>query len=307
LIGQLALKRERIDVEQKIRASLLDISKMRNKLGRVFDGLEANDQGRSIAASIRFLEKIDPNDEEIKNFGIGLRAQQAYTNSTSYLSALDYWDALLLSHKKEDLMQGNVVIRLANKEEITFTQSSDKIRNIPIEKIENLQQIQVESKLKDLVIGGIVVTYEDDIENMFKSTSDDIRLQRVIFLKEKGEYRRLKEGERLTLGSEIQVEINIINQEEMEYMHLIIPKATGMELSAERSGYYYTQGFSYYVQLKNAEVDIFLERIPKGNSKIFFSAYLTSEGKLTMAPSTMQSFEHPALKAIDRVFKIEVH
>lgn len=307
LIGQLALKRERIEVARKIRASLLDISKMTNKRGRIFDGLHTNDQGKSIAATIRFLEKMDPNDEEIKNFGIGLRAQQAYTNNTSYLSALDYWDALLISHKKEELMQGTVVIRLGNKEEITFTQSSDKVRNVPLEKLENLHQIQLESKPEDLVTGGAIVTYEDDIENMFKSTSDELRIQRIIFLKEKGEYRRLKEGESLPLGSEIQIEINIINQAEMEYMHLIIPKATGMELSAERSGYYWTQGFSYYVQLKNAVVDIFLERIPKGKSRIFFSAYLTSEGKLTMAPTTIQSFEHPALKASDATFKITVH
>lgn len=306
LIGQLALKRGKIDVARKIRGSLLDISKMRNNLGRIFNGLNANDQGRTIAATIRFLEQFNPKDEEIKNFGIGLRAQQAYTNNTSYLSALEYWDALLLSHKKEELMQGEVVVRLANNEEITFSPSSEKIKNIPLEKIDHFQKIQVESKKEDLVTGGIIIKYEDDIENMFKSSGDEIRIQRVIFVKEKGEYRRLKEGENLPLGSEIQVEINIINQEEIEYMHLIIPKATGMELSAERSGYYWSQGFSYFVQLKNEVVDIFLERIPKGTSRIFFAAYLTSEGKLTMAPSTIQSFEHPALKASDTSFKINV-
>src|SRR5690606_13150308 len=123
----------------------------------------------------------------------------------------------------------------------------------------------------------------------------------------KGSFRRLKETESIPLGSEIQVEINIINSQEIEYMHLIVPKATGMELSAERSGYYWAQGFSYYVQLKNEVVDIFLERIPKGKSRIFFSAYLTSEGKLTMAPATIQSFEHPALKASDSRFNLEVH
>lgn len=307
LIGQLALKRGKIDVARKIRGSLLDLSKTRNNQGRIFDGLDANDQGKAIAATIRFLVKINPNDEEIKNFGIGLRAQQAYTNNTSYLSALDYWDALLLSHKKEELSQGEVVIRLANKQEITFTPAADKVRTIQLDQIENLKQIQVESKPEDLVTGGLIVKYEDDIENMFKSSSDAIRIQRVIFLKDKGEYRRLKEGESLSLGSEIQVEINIVNPQEIEYMHLVVPKATGMELSAERSGYYWTQGFSYYVQLKNEVVDIFLERIPKGKSRIFFSAYLTSEGKLTMAPATIQSFEHPALKASDSRFKLEVH
>ena len=307
LIGQLALKRGKIDVAQKIRGSLLDISKMRNEQGRIFDGIAANDQGRAIASTIRFLVKINSNDEEIKNFGIGLRAQQAYTNNTSYLSALDYWDALLLSYKIENLMQGDVLIRLSNQEEILFSESGEKVKQISLDQLENLKQITVESKRESLVTGGLVVKYEDDIENMFKSSSDEVRIQRVIFVNEKGEYRRLKEGESIPLGSEIQVEINIINSQEIEYMHLIVPKATGMELSSERSGYYWTQGFSYYVQLKNEVVDIFLERIPKGKSRIFFSAYLTSEGKLTMAPATIQSFEHPALKASDSRFKLEVH
>src|SRR5690606_17321506 len=152
-----------------------------------------------------------------------------------------------------------------------------------------LRKIQVSSDSGQVLTGGIIVNYKDNAEAVFKSKADELRLERLIYLKENNTYRILKPGETIPLGATIRMELIMTSASEMEYMHLDIPRATGLELLSQYSGYRWNSGFSFYAQLKNETIDIFLERIPKGTSSITFDARMTSEGVLVFAPVTIQS------------------
>lgn len=305
LIGMLAFQKGNKTTAEKIRLAILDVVESKTKAGKIFEELSPNDQGKTLAAVVRFLALLNADDPEIENFTTGLKAQQAYTHLTNYKTTLDFWSAILIG-TKEQVKAQNILFRLANGEEIFLKESDVKFISVSPDKINQLRQIQVSSNSGQVLTGGIIVNYKDNAEAVFKSKADELRLERLIYLKENNTYRILKPGETIPLGATIRMELILTSASEMEYMHLDIPRATGLELLSQYSGYRWNNGFSFYAQLKNETIDIFLERIPKGTSSITFDARMTSEGILVFAPVTIQSMEHPALKASDIFFDIKV-
>jgi uncharacterized protein YfaS (alpha-2-macroglobulin family) len=139
--------------------------------------------------------------------------------------------------------------------------------------------------------GAVYYQYTDDMDKIPTSESG-ITLKRT-FLNQNNQ----SVHEALKVGDRIKVRIEIACDRNMEYLELIDGRPSCVEPLSTRSGWCWSDGLSYYVEVKNTATHCYINRLEKGKYVVEYEVYVTNPGTFLSGPVTMQCMYAPEFRA----------
>ena len=120
-------------------------------------------------------------------------------------------------------------------------------------------------------------------------------------------YKRilLKNGDELTSGDLIEVELEIDSKNDYEYIVFEDLKAAGFEAVDVRSGYT-RKGFHAYREMRNDRVSFFVTSLPRGKHNISYRLRAEIPGKFSALPAKVYANYAPELKGNSDEIKLTI-
>lgn len=142
--------------------------------------------------------------------------------------------------------------------------------------------------------GAVYYQYTDDIDKI-PSSESGITLKRT-YLNQNNQ-NILNTQNPPKVGDRIKVRIEISCDRTMEYLELIDGRPSCVEPVSTRSGWCWSQGLSYYVEVKNTATHCYINRLEKGKYVVEYDAFVTNPGTFLAGPVTMQCMYAPEFRA----------
>ncbi len=106
----------------------------------------------------------------------------------------------------------------------------------------------------------------------------------------------LSAGQKLPLGSQIEVQCTLTASSALEYLHLRLPRAAGLE-PVDLVSEWQFENPAYYREVRDATDGFFLPRLPAGEVTVRTRYFATTGGDFRFGPATAQSLYSPDLTA----------
>ena len=149
----------------------------------------------------------------------------------------------------------------------------------------NSQLITLKKETPGIAWGAVYFQYTDDMDKI-PSSESGITLKRTYI--HEGPW---KVGDRVKVHIEISVDRN------MEYLELIDGRPSCVEPLSTRSGWHWSSGLHYYVEVKNTATHCYINRLEKGKYVVEYEVYVTNPGTFLAGPVTMQCMYAPEFRA----------
>ena len=107
----------------------------------------------------------------------------------------------------------------------------------------------------------------------------------------------LREGARLEIGDQLEVQLSIQAKSAAEYVHLRDPRGAGFEPESFTSGMKWDLGISWYEEIRDSGTNFFFERLPVGEYTLRYRVRAAVSGTFRTAPATLQSMYAPEFSA----------
>ncbi len=147
------------------------------------------------------------------------------------------------------------------------------------------QAIILKKETPGIAWGAVYFQYTDDMDKI-PSSESGITLKRTYI--HEGPW---KVGDRVKVRIEISVDRN------MEYLELIDGRPSCVEPLGTRSGWHWSSGLRYYVEVKNTATHCYINRLEKGKYVVEYEVYVTNPGTFLAGPVTMQCMYAPEFRA----------
>ncbi len=147
--------------------------------------------------------------------------------------------------------------------------------------------------------GGLYWQYFENLDKIKqdKSLPHPLSLSKQLYkvvLNERGEtLQAISEQTPLKVGDKVRVRIELRSDRDMEYVHLKDMRCAGFELTNNMSGYRYQDGLFYYEAPRDAAVNFFFDRLPKGTYVFEYTLIAEQAGTFSNGISTVQCMYAP--------------
>jgi len=228
---------------------------------------------------------------------------QAITQWLYYSKQANHWHttwmtvdavyALLLANNPQDFAMENTVKVYVDQQETKanklvlgqFTKSFDK------EELQSDKDVRVENNNDRTVYGNIVHQYFLPLEKVERSTQA-ISVQKQYFVERNGAWVATTEAK---LGERIKVKLTVINDAELQYVHLKDARPSGVEQVYRPSGYQWWQG--YYFTMKDASTNYFFDHLGKGKREFEYEVKANNAGVFNSGITTVACMYDPSVQA----------
>ena len=117
--------------------------------------------------------------------------------------------------------------------------------------------------------------------------------------------RRVQEGDELKVGDEVEVHLTLTSDSAFEYVQLTDPKPAGFE-STELQSKWTWNPVSMYQEIRDADTNFFINRLPAGKVELRYVLRPTVPGKFHAKPAQIQSMYAPEYGAHSAAEKVTV-
>ncbi len=155
-------------------------------------------------------------------------------------------------------------------------------------------------------------TWQFSTEELPKEARGDLfAVERRYFRRlEKGKemvLQPLAEGDALSPGDEIEVQLSLRSRAPAEYVHLRDPRAAGFEPGVVTSGWKWDLGLVRYEEVRDSGTNFFFEHLPAGQYTLRYRVRANLAGTFRVGPATVQSMYAPEFTAYSagNVVKVE--
>ena len=162
-----------------------------------------------------------------------------------------------------------------------------------------MAHILVSKPTKGIAWGGAYWQYFENLDKI-KQDNDlphplSIRKQLYkVVLGERGEtLQPITEQSPLKVGDQVRVRIELRSDRDMEFVHLKDMRGAGFELKNTMSGYRHQDGLFYYEAPRDASVNFFFDRLPKGTYVFEYTLFAEQSGTFSNGISTVQCMYAP--------------
>ena len=142
-----------------------------------------------------------------------------------------------------------------------------------------------------------------EVDKKIKASGDrgQVLDQKVL----KYDRQELKNGDTLTSGDLIEIELTIDSKNDYEYLMFEDMKAAGFEPVEVRSGYN-GNDLGAYMELRDERVSFFVRELPRGQRSVSYRLRAEIPGKFSALPAKASAMYAPELKANSDEFKIGI-
>lgn len=160
-----------------------------------------------------------------------------------------------------------------------------------------------------LMWGALYLQYFNDIDKVMESSSGlEIKKQVLVerILDGKISYEKVNKDTRLEVGDKLKVNLKINNEFPMEYVHIKDLRASCLEPGFVKSGHSYKNRLSYYISVKDASVNYFIDYLPQGEFSLSYELRVTHKGSFSDGISTIQCMYAPEYQANSKGKRLKV-
>ena len=118
--------------------------------------------------------------------------------------------------------------------------------------------------------------------------------------------RPVKEGDAFKVGDEVEVHLTLTADSAFEYVQLTDPKPAGFENKELLSGWTW-KPVSMYQEVRDADTNFFIDRLPAGQVKLHYVLRPTVPGKFHAKPAQIQSMYAPEYGAHSAAETVQVN
>lgn len=110
----------------------------------------------------------------------------------------------------------------------------------------------------------------------------------------------------LKIGDKLTVRIEVKTDRDLEFMHLKDMRASAFEPIEAISGYKYQDGIDYYQCIKDASMNFFFDRLPKGTYVFEYELKVTHAGQFSNGISSLQCMYAPEFGAHSEGIRVNI-
>lgn len=161
----------------------------------------------------------------------------------------------------------------------------------------DMKNIVVQTTNDNLLFGGIYFQYQIPVDKIAKSKNQDISIDKKLFVTQiengKTIYTPIENNTLLKKGDKIVVRLTIKSNRDMEFVHLNDMRGGAFEPVESVSSYVWHSDLSYYRDVKDASINMFFEKVPRGTFIIEYELWATQDGTFSNGFSKIQCLYAP--------------
>ena len=160
--------------------------------------------------------------------------------------------------------------------------------------------ITLEKKTKGFQLAS--ATWHFSTEKMpAEARGDFLKVNRSFYKREKSgrevTLKPLKDGAKLEVGDELEIQISIKSKHALEYVHLRDPRGAGFEPTSVRSRHKYDLGIRWFEEIRDSGTNFFFETLPVGEYTFKYRVRCAVAGTFKVAPALIQPMYAPEFVA----------
>lgn len=161
----------------------------------------------------------------------------------------------------------------------------------------DFSEIRLKNPNKGPAWGALYVQYFEDLDKVKAFESTPLKLQQVWYIKrdtDKGPVLQpLAAGVKPKVGDRLVARVELQADRSMEYLHLRVMHAAGLEQMETVSGYRWSSGLGYYQSIRDTGTDIFIDRVQPGKYVWEYELRVFHAGDFSAGVSTIQCMYAP--------------
>jgi len=168
------------------------------------------------------------------------------------------------------------------------------------EELSTNKNIAVTNNNDRTVYGGIYHQYFVPAADV-KQTTNELAVSKKYMIERNGKWEEAKE---VRLGDKIKVEITVIADKNLNYVHLKDSRPSGVEPVYQASGYQWRRG--YYFTLKDASTNYFFDYLAKGKHTFSYEIKANNVGTFNSGITTIDCMYDPAVNARSENLEVKI-
>lgn len=306
-------KAGKVDAARDFIASLLEYAVKTKDMGMYYDTDKAVYSYSAYriptqVAVIEAMEQVGKHKEVVEQLKVWLLMQKRTQAWDSPLATVNAVYALL--NRGTDLLENGGDTKLILGKKVWETSLSAKTTAPGLGYIKEtltgkeirpaMKAITVEKKDEGVAWGAVYAQY---LEDMAKITKQDgpLSVDKKMFVEKTVDGRTelipLTNTTALQIGDKVIVRLVIRSAEDMDFVQLKDERAACFEPATVLSGYRWQSGLGYYVAVKDASSEFFVEQLRKGTYILDSAYYVTRTGEYATGITTIQSAYAPEYSA----------
>lgn len=167
--------------------------------------------------------------------------------------------------------------------------------------------IQLEKESQERVAGHLSVYYFT-ASPQSAGNNQYVSIEKSLYKwnNERSDWILLSNGETIKISDKIKVVLKIRAEKMLEYVYVDDKRAAAFEPGDKSSGYEYIGGLSYYKSIRDAGLQIFIDRIPSGIHEISYELKASQEGSFTNGPVSLQCMYRPDITVYANGLQVNV-
>ncbi|MFT5466172.1 MAG: hypothetical protein ACI8UO_001270 [Verrucomicrobiales bacterium] len=158
--------------------------------------------------------------------------------------------------------------------------------------------------------GSLHWQYFESIENITPHEGTPLTLKKTLWVKENGDngpvLRAVKPGDKLKVGEQLLVRIELRTDRDMEYIHMKDQRGSGTEPTNVLSRYRYQDGLGYYESTRDTASHFFIDYLPKGTYIFEYGLRVFHRGEYQSGMTNIQCMYAPEFNSHSQSFKLLV-
>ena len=171
------------------------------------------------------------------------------------------------------------------------------------------QRFTVRKESDGLSWGAVYAQYLESMDKV-SAQSEGLSITRTLYAERlidgKLRWVEVKEGETLQVGDKVKSVLRLRTDRNMDFVQMKENRASCMEPASVLSGYRFGGGIGYYQAIKDASMEYYIDRLPKGTYTIESIYYITMSGTYEMGSVQVQSAYAPEFNAHTAGWKLKV-
>ncbi|GAA4135999.1 alpha-2-macroglobulin family protein [Sphingobacterium kyonggiense] len=151
------------------------------------------------------------------------------------------------------------------------------------------------------VYGGVYHQYFVPAADV-KQTTNELAVSKKYLIERNGKWEEAKE---VRLGDKIKVEITVIADKNLNYVHLKDSRPSGVEPVYQASGYQWRRG--YYFTLKDASTNYFFDYLAKGKHTFSYEIKANNVGTFNSGITTIDCMYDPTVNAKSENLEVKIN
>ncbi len=273
------------------------------------------------AAALQALNEFDPQDERINGLAKWLifnEKAEAWGNPQSAAKAVYALMGIMIN---ADALEQTKIFTTewngkttkvtvqpydVNPSGLTLSAYGDEITPNVFKASINKAVLTMETPAKDFDDYATITALFTTDTPLASSKDGLIAADKEYYLIKDGKARKIKEGEALAAGDQVEVRLTLKSQSAFDFVVVSDPKPAAFEADELLSGWKYDGQLPRYEELKANVTNFFLQNLPRGAYELKYTIRPTSAGTFTSGAATIQSMYMPEVSAHSAGFKVKV-